>query len=82
MKRKRPKVRQRLTGPIHARIASLRKELKLSQEDLAKKVGVDNTAISHWENGMARPDISRLAAVATALGITVDDLIDGEDKAA
>ncbi len=59
---------------IHDRIATLRKEAKLTQEDLAKKCGVDETAVSHWENGHSAPTGSRLPAVAAALGVTIDEL--------
>lgn len=75
MKRRK---RQRLSGPIHGRIARLRKRRRMSQEDLATEVGVDKTAVSHWECGIARPDISRLSDVASALGVSVDELIEGE----
>ncbi len=78
---KRKKRRRRLSGPIHDRIEVLRKAKDLSQEDLAVAVGVDKTAVSHWENRVARPDMSRLPALAEALGVTVDELIDGERAA-
>jgi len=80
-KRKQEK-RRRLDGPIHGRIAELRIAKKMSQEDLASAVGVGVTSVSHWENRIARPDISRLAAVADALGVSVEDLIEGEEVAA
>lgn len=72
------KPRRRLDGPIHARIAALRKEKGFTQEALAKELGVDSTAVSHWEKGFSRPDLSRLIDVATALGVSVEDLIEGE----
>lgn len=53
----------------------------MSQEDLAREVGVDKTAVSHWENGIARPDLSHISAVATALGVSVAELISGEEAA-
>jgi transcriptional regulator with XRE-family HTH domain len=59
---------------IHARILALRTEAGLSQEDLAAKVGVDKTAVSHWENGVSSPKGARLPAVASALGVTIDEL--------
>lgn len=76
------KPRAKLEGPIHERIAFLRDKAKLSQLELAEMVGVDKSAVSHWENRLSRPDISRLALVAKALGVTVEQLIRGEDKAA
>ena len=54
----------------------------MSQEDLATAVGVDKTAVSHWETGHSRPDMSRLPAVARALGVSVDALLSGEKAAA
>lgn len=59
---------------IHARIAALRAEAGLSQSELAKICGVDETAVSHWENGASAPKGSRLPAVAKALGVTIDEL--------
>jgi len=59
---------------IHKRIAQLREERGLSQQDLAEVLGVDKTSISHWENGLSSPRGSRLPAVASALGVTIDDL--------
>lgn len=76
------KKRRKLKGPIHGRIAKLREQKGWSQEQLADAVGVDKTSVSHWENKIARPDIRNLAAVADALGVTIEKLIDGEEKAA
>ena len=38
-------------------IAENRKELKMTQEQLAKKLFVTNKAVSKWENGQSFPDI-------------------------
>ncbi len=73
--------RRRLDGPIHARIAELRDAKNLTQEALADVLGVDKTAVCHWEKGFSRPDQSRLPAVAEALGVSVDDLLNGEKAA-
>lgn len=77
MKRK-PK-RRKLTGPIHARLAKLREDRKLTQEDVATKIGVDKTAVSHWENGVARPDVQHLPALAELFETTISALVAGED---
>ncbi len=84
MKRRKPKSkpRKRFDGPIHERIATLRNKLGLTQEKLGEIVGVDSTLLSHWETGFARPPIACLTPLADALGISVDDLIDGEERAA
>lgn len=46
----------------------------MSQSELAKLCGVDETAVSHWENGHSAPTGSRLPVVADALGVTIDAL--------
>ena len=57
------------------RIKSLRKELGLTQQQLADKIGVHNNNLSKWELGQSRPDISSLVLIAKALGVTVDSLL-------
>lgn len=62
--------------PIHQRIKTLRTEAGLSQRALAAKCGVDETAVSHWENGASAPNGNRLALVADALGVSVGELFE------
>ena len=62
------------------RIARLRKEKKLTQEDLAKKFNVTTQAISKWENDLSAPDISILKELANTLGVTIDYLLSNEVK--
>ena len=59
-------------------IAEKRKEKKLTQENLAEKLGVTSKTISRWENGNYMPDISLLKPLSEELGITLNDLISGE----
>jgi transcriptional regulator with XRE-family HTH domain len=66
--------KRKKTRTIHARIAELRQRAGLSQRDLARLLDLDETSISHWENGLSSPKGSRLPAVAEALGVTIDDL--------
>jgi transcriptional regulator with XRE-family HTH domain len=54
------------------KIRFLRKKNKLSQEELGKKVGVSNRAVSKWENGESFPSTDTLLSVATAFGVTLD----------
>lgn len=54
-------------------IKELRKRANLSQEELAKKVGVDRTSISKWETQQALPNASKLPKLATALNCKIDD---------
>lgn len=59
-------------------IASLRKELNLTQSELGAKVGVGDRAVSKWERGITCPDISIINELSTILGITSDELLKGE----
>lgn len=70
MKRKPKRV-----DPIHANIARLRSECGLSQSELAKKLDIDETAVSHWENGHSAPRRKRLPEVAAILGVSLGELL-------
>ena len=61
-------------------IAECRREMGLTQQQLADKLNLSNKTISKWESGAGSPDISNLAEVAKVLGITVDELLNGERK--
>lgn len=59
-------------------ISSLRKKKKLTQSELAEKLGVSVKSVSNWENGRNMPDLSLFKPLCNELGITVNDLISGE----
>ena len=59
-------------------IADCRKEKKLTQMQLAEKLGITDKAVSKWERGIALPDSSIMLEVCEILGITVNDLLSGE----
>ena len=61
-----------------ARIARYRKENGLTQEALAKRLGVTNQAVSKWEGDVCCPDIQLLPALADALGLSLDALFGRE----
>ena len=58
-------------------IRRLRIEKNMTQRQLADRVGVSDKAVSKWERGRGCPDVSLLAAVASALGVDVQTLLDG-----
>ena len=62
------------------RIASLRKEKNLKQDDLAQKLSVSPQAVSKWENDQTCPDISLLPELANTLGVSVDMLLKGKQE--
>ena len=65
---------------IGKRIALLRKEKGLTQEELANHMGVSPQAVSKWENDQTCPDISALPKLARLLGVTVDELLEGRTE--
>ena len=59
-------------------IANLRKEKNMTQQELAKKIGVTDRAISKWENGRGLPDYSLLQDLCDTLSISINELFSGE----
>lgn len=64
---------------LHEKIAWYRRRAKLSQEELAARVGVSRQAVSKWELGESTPEVSKLLALARAFGVTTDQLLSEED---
>ena len=63
-----------------ATVAALRKERGMTQLDLAERMGVTDKAVSKWERDLACPDINTLPALADALGLTLDELMQGRSE--
>ena len=59
-------------------IAEKRKEKKLTQFALGEILSVTDRAVSKWERGKSLPDASIMLALCDTLGITVNDLLNGE----
>lgn len=60
---------------IGQRIRKFRKAYKLSQEQLAEKVGISTTHMSHIETGNTKLSLSVLASIADALCVQTDELL-------
>ena len=58
-------------------IAARRRELGLSQEELAARLHVTDKAVSKWETGRGMPGIDSLEPLAEALGISVSEILSG-----
>lgn len=56
-------------------ISKRRRELEITQKQLAKSLNISFQAVSKWENGTAYPDIEMLPKLAAALNTTVDALV-------
>ena len=59
-------------------ILECRKEKKLTQTELAEKLGVTDKSVSNWENGRNMPDLSLFKPLCEILDISINDLISGE----
>lgn len=59
-------------------IALCRKDNNLTQEQLAKKLGISDRAVSKWENGKCLMDISLLKPLSELLGVSVVEILSGE----
>ena len=61
-------------------IRAKRKEKGLTQKQLGDMIGLSDRAVSRWENGIGLPDVEILVPLSEALGVTVDELLAGEEK--
>ena len=59
-------------------IRQLREGRKMTQAELAEKIGVSSKTISKWETAKGLPDISLLQPLSQALGISVIELMNGQ----
>lgn len=64
---------------ISERIKSMRKEQKLTQEELSKKAGISTMSVRRYENGERSPDLSVIKKIADALDVSVAMLLTGMD---
>lgn len=60
---------------IANRLAKLRKEKGLSQEELAEKLGLSRQAVSKWERAESSPDTDNLICLAKIYNISLDELL-------
>lgn len=61
-------------------IRKYRKQAGITQEEMARRLGVTTPAVNKWENNNTQPDISLLAPIARLLGITTDTLLSFKDS--
>ena len=59
---------------IGINIYTLRKEKKITQAQLAEKLGVSEQAVSKWENSQCAPDVSLFPIIADYFGVSIDRL--------
>lgn len=61
-------------------IARKRRELNLTQAQLAERLGISSKSVSKWERGKCMPDYGIVNELCDVLGITVSELLDGEEN--
>ncbi len=64
---------------FNVKFQELRKQRGLTQEELAASLFVSRTAISKWESGRGYPNIDSLKAIAKFFGVTIDELLSGDE---
>jgi len=58
----------------------LRKDKRLSQEDLAEQLGVSRQAVSKWERGEGYPEMDTVIMISNLFGVTLDYLLKDNDE--
>lgn len=58
-------------------LAQLRGERKLTQEQLAEKLGISNKTISRWENGNYMPPVEMLVELSEFYGVSINEILSG-----
>lgn len=61
-------------------LKSLRKAANLTQDQVARRLGITSQAISRWENNHTEPDMAACADLCLILGCTLDDLTGHESQ--
>ena len=62
------------------KLKEARKEAGLTQEQFAEKMSVSRSAVAKWESDKGMPDVSNLKAMAQLLGVSIDYLLDEDEK--
>ena len=60
-------------------IAGKRKNLGMTQKQLAEKIGMSDKSVSKWERGICLPDVSLYFDLCSILGISINEFLAGED---
>lgn len=61
-------------------LIQMRKIRRLTQEDIAEKVGVSRQAVAKWEAGETIPDLDKCRMLAELFGVSLDDLANYEPE--
>ena len=59
---------------IGQKIKYFRNQKRLTQLELANKLGISDVCVSRWENGINTPNLCNILKLAQALGVNVNEL--------
>lgn len=60
---------------FHEKLYNLRKDKRMSQEELAEKLEISRQAVSKWETGDSLPETAKLLAIAKYFNVSIDYLL-------
>jgi len=66
---------------IGTRLREERDRVRISQRELARRIGLSASMISQIESGQSKPSVSTLYAIVSELGVSVDDIFRGSNGA-
>lgn len=64
---------------LHERLRALRKNMNLTQQQVADVLGIERTAYTYYEKGKTKPKLKTLSMLAKMYNVTLDELINGND---
>ena len=64
---------------FHEKLQQLRKQKKLTQEQLAEQLFVSRTAVSKWESGRGYPNLESLKCISRLFSISIDELLSNNE---
>ena len=61
------------------KIATVRQKNKLTQEEIAEKLGISRQSVQKWESGLSYPSIDKLVSLSKLLNVSIDYLCKDEN---
>ena len=55
-------------------LEAARRNVKLTQKEAAKQLGISNKTLGNWENGVTSPDASMIAKICKLYGVSYDNI--------
>ncbi len=68
-----------MSDKFNENLKKTRQDTRMTQEEVAKKIGVAKNTYCNWELGKREPDILKIKALARLFGVTVDYLMGMEE---